>query len=256
MVSTPPHPPQPAQDRPAAPPVASSSAPQVYDYGADEHNAFFETDFANDPRTSDDVLRRGSLLPAATAAAALASLHNHRAEYDWDSDPVRGLHAEALHTQYQHNLCEQDATSEPDSKGYRPRARFAPTTMEQHIGAEEPYYTSTSIQRELLPSSLARSPPERSSTLPPGNRAIKPNRPRKSSIGQNARRGKHERQRSKDHSRRMSYDRKAFSAEPTTAAAIMGKRWEDLIDAAASATEEDSRDLTPVRTMSCYTTSS
>lgn len=27
----------------------------------------------------------------------------------------------------------------------------------------------------------------------------------------------------------------------------MGKRWEDLIDAAASATEEDSRDLTPVR---------
>lgn len=26
----------------------------------------------------------------------------------------------------------------------------------------------------------------------------------------------------------------------------MGKRWEDLIDAAASATEEDSRDLTPV----------
>lgn len=44
----------------------------------------------------------------------------------------------------------------------------------------------------------------------------------------------------------MSYDRKAFSAEPASAAAIMGKRWEDLIDAAASATEEDSRDLTPV----------
>jgi hypothetical protein len=36
----------------------------------------------------------------------------------------------------------------------------------------------------------------------------------------------------------------------------MGKRWEDLIDAAASATEEDSRDLTPVsalahRTLLC-----
>ncbi|KAJ8104606.1 hypothetical protein OPT61_g10668 [Boeremia exigua] len=46
----------------------------------------------------------------------------------------------------------------------------------------------------------------------------------------------------------MSYDRKAYSAEPQTAAAILGKRWEDLIDAAASATEEDSRDLTPVRT--------
>ena len=44
----------------------------------------------------------------------------------------------------------------------------------------------------------------------------------------------------------MSHDRKAFSAEPQTAAALFGKRWEDLIDAAASATEEDSRDLTPV----------
>jgi len=87
MVNTPP------QERPPPPPVASSSAPQpqpqTYDYAGDDHNTFFETDTFNDPRTSDDVLRRGSLLPAATAAAALASLHNHRAEYDWDSDPVR-----------------------------------------------------------------------------------------------------------------------------------------------------------------------
>jgi hypothetical protein len=143
-------------------------------------------------------------------------------------------------------LCDQDAISDPDLKGYKPRARFAPTALEQHITAEEPYYTSTSIHRELLPSSLARSPPGRSSTLPPAPRSIKPNRPRKSSVGQNARKGKHERQKSKDHTRRMSYDRKAYSAEPQTAAAILGKRWEDLIDAAASATEEDSRDLTPV----------
>ena len=39
------------------------------------------------PRTSDEM-RRGSLLPAASAAAALAALHTHRADYDWDSDPV------------------------------------------------------------------------------------------------------------------------------------------------------------------------
>ena len=65
-------------------------------------------------------------------------------------------------------------------------------------------------------------------------------------MGQNARKGKHERTKSKDNSRRTSYDRKAYSAEPQTAAAYLGKRWEDLIDAAASATEEDSRDLTPV----------
>ena len=142
--------------------------------------------------------------------------------------------------------CEQDAASDQDSKSFRPRARFAPTPIEQHIDAEEPYYTSNSIQQELLPSSLARSPPGRSSTLPPGVHSLKPNRPRKSSVGQHARRGKHERQKSREFNRRLSYERKAYSAEPATAAAIMGKRWEDLIDAAASATEEDSRDLTPV----------
>ncbi|KAF1365113.1 hypothetical protein EJ07DRAFT_161225 [Lizonia empirigonia] len=220
MVNTPP------QERPRPPPLpATSAGPQGY--GAGDLTAFYNDDYSSsDPRTSDELLRRGSLLPAATAAAALASLHNHRPDFEWDSDP--------------------DAISEPDSKSYRPRARFAPTALEQHITAEEPYYTSTSIHRELLPSSLARSPPGRSSTLPPAPRSIKPNRPRKSSVGQNARKGKHERQKSKDHNRRMSYDRKAYSAEPQTAAAILGKRWEDLIDAAASATEEDSRDLTPV----------
>lgn len=40
----------------------------------------------------------------------------------------------------------------------------------------------------------------------------------------------------------MSHDRKAASLEPLT----LGNKWEDLLDAAASATEEDSRDLTPV----------
>jgi hypothetical protein len=140
----------------------------------------------------------------------------------------------------------QEPPSDPDSKSFRPRARFAPIALEQHFAPEEPYYTATSIQRGLLPSSLAQSPPGRSSTLPPAPRSVKPNRPRKPSVSQNARKGKHERQLSKDDSRRTSYDRKAYSAEPQTAAAIMGKRWEDLIDAAASATEEDSRDLTPV----------
>ena len=93
------------------------------------------------------------------------------------------------------------------------------------------------------------SPPyHRSSTLPPAGRliGIKPNRPRKSSIPQNARKPKHERTKSKDHQKRMSYERKAMSAEPSSLQTTFGKRWEDLIDAAASATEEDSRDLTPV----------
>lgn len=217
MVNTPP------QERPPPPPQTTSAGPQGY--GGDL-NAFYNDEYSSStPRTSDDM-RRGSLLPTVSAAAALASLHHHRPDYDWESDP--------------------EPASEPDSKGYRPRAHFAPITIEQHITAEEPYYTSASLQRELLPSSLARSPPGRSSTLPPVPRSLKPNRPRKSSVGQNARKPKHERTKSKEHSRRMSHDRKAFSAEPQTAAALYGKRWEDLIDAAASATEEDSRDLTPM----------
>lgn len=41
--------------------------------------------------------------------------------------------------------------------------------------------------------------------------------------------------------------RKAMSAEPPTAAWVQGKRWEDLIEAATSATDAgDDRDLTPV----------
>ena len=103
--------------------------------------------------------------------------------------------------------------------------------------------------RTLLPSILQKSPPGRSSTLPPIQRRDKPNRPRKSSVNQNARKPQHERKKSRGElARNMSYDgRKAFSAEPTSAANSMGKRWEDLIDAATTAkTEEVAGDRTPV----------
>lgn len=113
--------------------------------------------------------------------------------------------------------------------------------------------------RELLPSILARSPPPRSSTLPPIQRRDRFSRPRKSSITQNARKPKHEssssRPQSRDyppppphhhhhhyhptHRRPSLGERKALSAEPQTAAWAQGKRWEDLIEAATSATEVD-----------------
>jgi hypothetical protein len=105
--------------------------------------------------------------------------------------------------------------------------------------------------RELLPSILAHSPPNRSSTLPPIQRREKMQRPRKGSLVGSARKGKHERTRSREFGRRPSLgDRKALSAEPQTAAWVQGKRWEDLIEAATSATEvgdDRDRDLTPVR---------
>ena len=91
--------------------------------------------------------------------------------------------------------------------------------------------------RELLPSMMARSPPGRSTTLPPVPRS----RPRKSSLTQ-ARKPKHDRTKSKEYARRMSMG-KASSAEPMS----QYRRWEELIDAATSANEADSdRDLTPV----------
>jgi len=78
-------------------------------------------------------------------------------------------------------------------------------------------------------------------------------------MGQNARKGKHERGKSKDFSlkefsRRLSEEgRKAMSAEPPTAAWMQGKRWEDLIEAATTATEvDDDRDLTPVSQMTFF----
>ncbi|KAK5083684.1 hypothetical protein LTR05_006188 [Lithohypha guttulata] len=112
-----------------------------------------------------------------------------------------------------------------------------------------PFQPST---RELLPSVLP-SPTGRYTSLPPIQRRDKKQRPRKPSVAEHARAGKHERDRSKDFSlkefsRRLSEEgRKAMSAEPPTAAWMQGKRWEDLIEAATSATEaDDDRDLTPM----------
>lgn len=99
---------------------------------------------------------------------------------------------------------------------------------------------SNQITKEALQSLMASN--SRAASLQPFQR--KPNRPRKSSITESARKPKHERQRSKDQ-KRISHDRKAYSAEPG-AALLNSKRWEDLLDAAASATEEDSHELTPV----------
>jgi len=134
--------------------------------------------------------------------------------------------------------------------------------IQNHVNQQSSPPFHSPRPRELLPSVLAHSPPGRSSTLPPLDRKEsikrdKPARPRKSSITQNSRKPKHERTKSKEQSRRLSIEgRKAFSAEPPGAiAAAMGKRWEDLIEAATSATEADSdRDLTPVKALSSILT--
>lgn len=152
------------------------------------------------------------------AAVALAQLQQDHSE--WESDMV-GLHWVA---------------SDADNQDTEP-------FQEMEL---PPLRPQNNRPRELLPSILAHSPPGRYSSLPPIQRSGKLQRPRKSSVGQNARKPKHERTKSREY--RLSLDgRKAMSAEPPTAAWVQGKRWEDLIEAAASATEADDGDQTPVR---------
>lgn len=225
-------------------------ATDMHSYYAEDYNNFVDSGGVvggNGGGRSSDEFRRGSLMPAANAAAALAQLHSFRPEAGWESEQVTGDDCLSPAILVSDQLL-QDLFPDIDSKSnQKPRAHFAsiPVDPQMFVDESHPQGSPPSGRPpELMASALARSPSQHRSTLPPirGNKA---NRPRKSSVGQNARKSKHERQRSKDQ-KRLSYDRKAFSEGPQAAALIQGRRWEDLIDAAASATEEDSRDLTPV----------
>lgn len=203
-----------------------------------------------------DEYRRGSLIPAASAAAALAQLHYHRgpaADADWGGDnmgqvmiPTLQLSPTVTEADFLQNFYA-DQSNDMKANFHVDPALDEPSFMHDHNAFPT---SSSQDQPGLMPSSMARSPPDRSVTMPTMQRSLSRQhaRPRKSSLSQQARIAKHERKRSKELGKRISGDRKAFSAEPNaSAAALYGKRWEDLIDAATSATEEEgSRDLTPV----------
>ncbi|KAK3698050.1 hypothetical protein LTR37_017166 [Vermiconidia calcicola] len=200
---------------------------------------------------SSDEYRRGSLIPAASAAAALAQLHYHRPDSDWGGDSMGQVIFPSLQMSPTNTEADFLQNFYADQSNDLKTNHFSvdPALEDSNFMQDGGFpVSSSSDQQGLLPSSLARSPPDRPSTLPPLHRSLSRqySRPRKSSLTQQARLPKHERKKSKELSKRLSGDRKAFSSEPS-AAALYGKRWEDLIDAAASATEEEgSRDLTPV----------
>lgn len=143
---------------------------------------------------------------------------------------------------------EQDGNSENEARHPPTHSLAQFRSIHAYVEHEQRPSFHPPRARELLPSMLSRSPPGRSSTLPPIQRREKIGRPRKSSITQNSRKPKHERTKSKEHALRLSIEgRKALSAEPQGIASALNKRWEDLIEAATSANEADSdRDLTPV----------
>lgn len=225
MITTP-----PSERPPPPPPTSSNLGP--HDYGHERLSYYGEdSSTPNTPGNLDDYLS-GSMLPAASAAAALAQLHNHKLEADWESDG------------------DWMSDTEAHKQAMRSSIELPPIHSNNIEPTSEPFsHLHPHRRRELLPSILSTSPPGRSSTLPPIQRNPGPNRPRKQSVTKRAREPQHKRQKSREnavHLRRMSYERKAFSAEPSSAlSAAYGKRWEDLIDAATSATEED-EERTPV----------
>lgn len=230
---------------------ASSDPNKAYPH---ERHAYFRDDSSvpDTPRHVDDY-SASSLLPAASAAAALAQLGQHKIE-DWDSE---GVIDPSLSTLPSAPLTDYVQDWHSDTEGRRvPRSTIELPPI--HVGSDptsEPHPgLSAPRQKDLLPSILSNSPPGRSSTLPPLQRQLGPSRSRKQSV---TKRG-HKKQKSKggatDWLRRIqnaaddrlkpgSADRKAHSVEPTS---DYGKRWEDLIDAAASATEDIDEDRTPV----------
>ncbi|ERF70475.1 hypothetical protein EPUS_04753 [Endocarpon pusillum Z07020] len=216
MVNTPPtHRPQPQP----------TSAPNHRGQSDTGDRDFYGADISSppSPRIGEDAPPA-----AANAAVALAQLHQDQVGTEWDS--------------------EMDTFSEPQIKRERLGGSIELPSLRDQFRQDALTSHQANRPRELLPSILAHSPPGRYSSLPPIQRSAKLHRPRKSSVGQNARKAKHERTKSKEFSRRLSMEgRKAMSAEPPTAAWVQGKRWEDLIEAATSATEaDDDRDLTPV----------
>ncbi|KAI9745322.1 MAG: hypothetical protein M1818_001602 [Claussenomyces sp. TS43310] len=248
MINTPP------SEKP--PPTSSNAAPHgpyitpqkvnrdgltIVGYGHEHHNYYGDDSSApNTPRNLDEY-HSASMLPAASAAAALAQLHNHKMEPEWDSE-IEWLSDTEPH--------------EPHIKAMRASVELPSIKRSNHTEpTSEPFpaYTTNGvnsgrIRDSLFPPIMSTSPPGRSSTLPPLQRHGSA-RPRKQSVSKRAREPQHRRQQSKEqaHMRKMSYDRKAYSAEPSSGfAAAYGKRWEDLIDAATSATEDVEDDRTPM----------
>lgn len=224
MINTPP---RPTAQPTSAPAQMSQNKGPAHGYRRDDSSA------PGTPRHPDEYQGGAAMYPAA---AALAQLHSYKSEHGWES--------------------EGDWHS--DHEGGRPRTsvELPPIHLTNADVTSMPYSgLDPNRRREVLPSIMANSPPGRSSTLPPLHRPLDANRPRKQSISKRS----HHRRKSKGAAaewlRRIQNDvnpdllkpggadRKALSVEPTT---DFGKRWEDLIDAAASATEDIDEDRTPV----------
>ncbi|TEA18844.1 hypothetical protein C8034_v010493 [Colletotrichum sidae] len=96
MINTPPSERPPIQPNSSSVPQGSSLSTHGYPPMVDHPQAFnhdrhmYDNSNPGTPRTVDDHAVGGSLLPAASAAAALAQLHGHKIEPEWDSEATMG----------------------------------------------------------------------------------------------------------------------------------------------------------------------
>ncbi|KFY73025.1 hypothetical protein V499_06882 [Pseudogymnoascus sp. VKM F-103] len=226
MINTPPSErPQPAQQQQQQQQAQQQSLSSTAH--AHERNHYASSSGPGTPRNIEEYT---SVPPIANAAAALAQLHTHKVEPEWDSDME-------WHS---------------DTELHHPRSMLSSIELPPLRRLDHPTsspYTPLPRQNDRLSALLSHSPPNRSSTLPPIRPPQGHARPRKQSLSRHAREPPHKRHKSRDgmglgHMRRGSYERKAMSAEPSGFG--YGKRWEDLLDAATSATSDVGEDRTPL----------
>lgn len=261
MINTPPseRPPQPQQN--PAPTNVPNHQAKAY---APDRNAYYREESSNPgtPLKYEDY--PGGLLPAATnAAAALASLHNYKTGTgsDWDAEGVSlaKFHYEIDPMNHFSDLQMQEWVSDSE-KDRMPRSSVELPPLQPNNTAitSEPFSgLSSSRPRDLLSSIMATSPPGRSSTLPPLQRPLGPNRSRKQSVTKRGRETQHRKQRSrdaKDWVKRGKIDiagdllqptaqerPRPYSAEPTARSP-----WMDLLEAATSVADDLNEERTPV----------
>jgi hypothetical protein len=171
-----------------ASPHASRSIPNAVDsnskgYPHDRHVYLRDGSSApGTPRHIDDVTS-GSLLPAASAAAALAQLgQQHKVEPEWESE---GVSLPSMHPGLSLYIADIQKGWQSDTDGRRPprsTIELPPIQLASDPTSEPFPPVNHSGRRDLLPSILSNSPPGRSSTLPPLQRPLGPSRPRKQSI--------------------------------------------------------------------------
>jgi hypothetical protein len=216
-----------------------------YYTASDTEAAMYNGMQLHQPRSPYDEYRRGSIIGTQTAAAVLAGLHSSRADSEFEGDFAGEVIFPSL--QMSPTITEADFL-----QSYHADTEFKPNHfsvdpaldeqdyLQDHNFPPAPESDSHGLPlTEFVRSSSPNGRPSTMATMPSLHRSLSrgggyANRPRKSSLSQQGRMPKHERKKSKDLKRR--------SGEK-----FADHRWLDLVEAAASATEEEgSRDLTPV----------